>query len=438
MPLIRSPMKTTTSPLLCATDFSPRAADAALVAARLAVALQRPLRLVHAVAAISADALAPAQRRLQREALRLRETGATVEPLLLREFPAGDAVVRRLGLQPPALVVLSAAGKTTLDRWRFGSVSEQVAQASPVPTLVVRRAAPLELWLAGAQPLRVAVALDLVASSDAVLRWVHELRRAGPCTVIACHCNPWREEGPARTPANPPAEQARLERAVRKKVRDQLGDDDDFRVVVRPDWGEPATVLLELAYQEKADLIVVGSHQRHGVSRLLHGSLSRALLREAKTNVACVPVTAEFDPRDAHVPEYRRVLVATDFSELGNAAIPHACAVCSIGGLVRIVHVVPPPRRRGAKAGGRAELEKALRRLVPAEMGARGQPPEVAVLEDPEPAAALCAEAERFGADLVCLSSHGMSASRDVFGSVAEAVLKKIRRPLLVVRRPDE
>ncbi|MEI6466325.1 MAG: hypothetical protein WCQ89_16480, partial [Verrucomicrobiota bacterium] len=72
-------MKTTPSPLLCATDFTPGAAAAALVAARLAVALQRPLRLVHAAAAISADVLAPAQRRLQREALRLREAGAAVE-----------------------------------------------------------------------------------------------------------------------------------------------------------------------------------------------------------------------------------------------------------------------------------------------------------------------------------------------------------------------
>ena len=431
-------MKTNPSPLLCATDFTPRAADAALVAARLAAALQRPLRLVHAAAAISADALAPAQRRLQREALRLRETGVPVEPVLLREFPAGDAVMRNLTARPPALVVLSAAQKTTLDRWRFGSVSEQVAQASPVPTLVVHRATPFELWLCGVQPLRVVVALDLLAGSDAVLRWVLELRRAGPCAIIACHCNP-RPPGEGRpTPANPPAEQARLERALRKQVRDQLGDEENFRVVVRPDWGDPAAILLELAYQEKADLIVVGSHQRHGVSRLLHGSLSRAVLRGAKTNVACVPVTAEFDPRDAHVPEYRRVLVATDFSELGNAAIPHACAACCIGGLVRLVHVVPPPRRRGAAAGGREETERALRRLIPAEMGARGQPPEVAVLEDPDPAAALCAEAERFGADLVCLSSHGLSASRDVFGSVAEAVLKKVRRPLLVVRRPDE
>jgi nucleotide-binding universal stress UspA family protein len=332
-----------------------------------------------------------------------------------------------------------------MDRWTFGSVSEQVAQAAPVPTLVVHRAAPLERWIARVAPLRIVVSLDLFATSDAVLRWVRELRAVGKCEVIACHCNAWEPHGEGRgldprtvVPVNPPREQARLERELKKKVRDQLGDEEPFRVIVRPDWGVAATALLDVAYREKADLVVIGSHQRKGLSRLLHGSLSRAVLREAQTNVACVPIVAEFSPRHAHVPEFRRVLVATDFSELGNAAIPYACAACGIGGLVRIVHVVPPPRRRSAGGEGRAALEERLQGLVPAEMGARGQPPEVAVIEDPDPAAAICTEADRFGADLVCLASHGMSASRDVFGSVAEAVLKRIRRPFLVVRRPDE
>jgi nucleotide-binding universal stress UspA family protein len=60
------------------------------------------------------------------------------------------------------------------------------------------------------------------------------------------------------------------------------------------------------------------------------------------------------------------------------------------------------------------------------------------VLEARDVAQAICGEADRFGADLVCLSSHGLGASRALHGSVTKAVLKKIRRPLLVIRRPDE
>jgi nucleotide-binding universal stress UspA family protein len=76
--------------------------------------------------------------------------------------------------------------------------------------------------------------------------------------------------------------------------------------------------------------------------------------------------------------------------------------------------------------------------LVPNEMAARAQPTEVEVLEDRDVAGALCAEAERFGADLVCLASHGLGGSRALHGSVAKSMLKAIRRPLLVIRRPDE
>jgi nucleotide-binding universal stress UspA family protein len=36
------------------------------------------------------------------------------------------------------------------------------------------------------------------------------------------------------------------------------------------------------------------------------------------------------------------------------------------------------------------------------------------------------------------MASHGLGASRALHGSVTKAVLKKIRRPLLVIRRPEE
>ena len=74
--------------------------------------------------------------------------------------------------------------------------------------------------------------------------------------------------------------------------------------------------------------------------------------------------------------------------------------------------------------------------LVPDETGTRCQPPEVQLLVDDDVAKAICSEADRFGADVVCMASHGLGASRALHGSVTKAVLKRIRRPLLVIRRP--
>lgn len=429
--------------LVCATDLSARSGRAADVAAALAMRLRGSLTLVHAAAATGrGTGLVPVQGRLLAEADRLRTGGLAVNPVLLRGFPAGETVLGFLRRDPPSLVVVASARKGPLDRWAFGSVAEQIAQSAAGPTLVVRDAAPVERWAADGKPLSVFVAVDLFSSSDGVLKWVRTLRRAGPCAVTVCHVNvvaPPPGSATGGPLSNPPRLQARLEREVRRKARDVLGDDDALRVLVRPARFRPGAAVIALAREAAAELVVIGTHQRRGLSRLFHASLSRAVLHEAETNVACIPLAAEFDPRDAHLPEYRRVLVATDFSELGNAAVPHACGACAIGGLVRVVHVIPAPETGGAAASRRREqVRERLAGLVPAEMGARGQPPELGVLEHDDPAVALCAEADRFGADLVCLASHGLGGSRAVFGSVTQRVLKGLRRPVLVVRRPDE
>jgi len=428
--------------LVCATDLSDRAGRAADAALVLAARLRGEMTLVHSAQPGHGTGLVPAQRRLLMESERLHAGGVVVNAVLLRGFPAGDTVLDFLRKDPPSLVVVASEVKGPLDRWAFGSVAEQIAQAASVPTLVIRDAGPFERWREKGPALRVFVAVDLLAPSDGVLKWVRTLRRAGPCALTVCHVNevsPPPGSGAGADLVNPPRLQARLEREVRKKVRDVLGEEDEVRVIVQPARFRPGAMIVTLAREAGADVIVIGTHQRHGLSRLFHASLSRTVLHEAETNVACVPLVAEFDARDAHLPEYRRVLVATDFSQLGNAAVPHACGACAIGGLVRLIHVVPLAEAgRPGAARKREELRASLVALVPAEMGARGQPPEVEVIEHPDPALAIAAEADRFGADLVCLASHGLGGSKAVFGSVTQRVLKVLRRPVLVVRRPDE
>ena len=86
-----------------------------------------------------------------------------------------------------------------------------------------------------------------------------------------------------------------------------------------------------------------------------------------------------------------------------------------------------------------AASEAKLRSLAPHEPEARGITTEVEVTESRETAEAICAAAERFGADIICIGSHtrpGFTAK--VLGSVALAVLQNSRRPVLVVWPPAE
>lgn len=209
---------------------------------------------------------------------------------------------------------------------------------------------------------------------------------------------------------------------------------------MRPYFGEPAPCIVGIAGELKAQVVVVGTHQRNVLDGLEHISVSCELLHPWAMNVVCMQANAQFDAREAHIPTIKRVLVATDLSAPGNAAIPFACAACGLGRLVKIIHVAPPrrPANVAPGGGGAGDLGAQVRALVPNEARERWLPPEVEVLESGDVSAAICAEAKRFGADLVCVASHGVSHSRALHGSVTKAVLKKIRRPLLVILRPEE
>ena len=80
-------------------------------------------------------------------------------------------------------------------------------------------------------------------------------------------------------------------RSFRQRVRAALGA-TGVRVHIEKGWGRSDAHLIEMAREERADLIVVGTHQRHGLGRIGHLSVSRGVLHHAPMCVACVPVSA--------------------------------------------------------------------------------------------------------------------------------------------------
>lgn len=427
-------MKTPPPTIVCAHNFSSRSHGAAVAASRFALRWEGMLRLVHVTAASSQKLLAEARVRLEHEASSLRTGGITVETALLEGSRLAPTLIDYLRREPPALVVVSATMKGPLDRWALGSFSESIAEESPVPTLVVHDASPFESWEWTKSRLRVLAALDLHQDSVGTLHWIHTLGRGGPYEVIPCHID-WHPIPPHLAPTAAEERQHMLERDLRKQVRDHLGC-DVAQVAVIPSTTETAAALVDAAQRFKADLIVMGAHQRHGLNRLFHGSVTRALLHRASTNVVCVPSAAVFDPREAPVPEFRRVLVATDFSPAANAAVPFACAACGNQGVVKLIHVTHPPGLFH-RSGPAPDLRHRLEELLPKESAWRCQRSEVEVLEGSDTAAVICHEADKFGADLVCLAAHGRRGTHGTDGTVVRAVLRDLHRPVLVVSQPD-
>jgi len=232
-----------------------------------------------------------------------------------------------------------------------------------------------------------------------------------------------------------------LKRDLQEKCEEVLGK-AKLRFRVTAGLGRPDPQLIEIAADEKADVIVVGTNQRRGLARL--GSVSRAVLNHAPLNVACIPIAAAEKTDRGSISRFKRVLVTTDFSKLGNRAIPFAYSTLRRGGQVCILHVAKPTGRSGAQACEPKHSERndrlsaQLQALIPAETEARGINSRVEVAEHSDVATAICQAAERWGADLICIGSHGRSGlSKAILGSVAQDVMARSQRPVLVIRPPE-
>lgn len=68
------------------------------------------------------------------------------------------------------------------------------------------------------------------------------------------------------------------------QLGDQLGIDASRRWMT---WGVPEQEIVQMAEQEQVDLIIVGSHGRHGLALLL-GSTANSVLHHAKCDVLAV------------------------------------------------------------------------------------------------------------------------------------------------------
>ena len=440
-------------PVICGTDFSPVAVEATDVAAAIARQRQTKLLLVH-VGELSGlvevdpslfeSALALKRTDLEREAARLRELGTEVEIKLLSGSVFDELVA--IGTSSGGwLMVVGAVGHGLARRLLVGSVAERAAETSTIPTLVVRPGGRVTSWLRGKHPLKILVGYDCSPASDAALSWVNEIRQVGPCETNVLQLD-WPPDeaqrlgyhGPMPLTENPALVQNFLERDLAEHVALRLSP-ENVTVTVAPGWGHPAGHLLEMVHRAQADLIVLGTHHRHGWSRLRFGSVSRNVLHHAPISVAVVPPPDERPPRA--MPKLERVLVATDFSELANSAVPYGGAIVRPGGTLKIIHVMEPasatPKNQPRPDKDNPKLRMQLRALVPPDAHNRFRI-EPEIVESRDAAVAIRQAAERFNADMICIGSHGRSGlAKTLLGSVAQAVMAASSRPVLVVREAD-
>lgn len=443
--------------IICGTDFTPAASHAADVAAAISRKSGMPLELVHAQPLLTCY---PMKDALKSEADRLRGQKTDVRECVMEGKGIADEELVGLAKKKPCeLIVVSSHGNRAPKRWLLGSTSERTAERAGAPTLVVRSSDPFLQWTHGKRPLHVFVAFNQTRTSETALRWAKELQAIGPCEITVGYTYFLPEQrahlgfiGVTPLGGEPPELQAILERNVGESAARILGA-SGFRTMVRPFWSHPENMLADMAEKSAADLLVVGSHQYHGFERVWSSSISRGLLHRAKMNVAVVPL-ATFRSKPAPAPPaIKKVLVTTDFSDLANQSIPHAYSLLGGGGQVQLLHVMDPrelpngeylqgsknPHFEALHSKQRKACQQKLDKCVPAGAEKKGIRTIREVVEHDDPATGIVEAAERFGADAICIGTHGNTGLvSTVLGSTSMALLHLSRKPVYLIRSQEE
>ena len=429
--------------IVSGTDFSENAAQATMAAAAIAKRLNVPLKLVHVVDELGAEVTMasdqsgiydPLRRRLQDQAV---ETAGRfqidVEPIVAPGF-IYEKLIEIAEAHQARLIVVSALGEKKQHRWLLGSVAERVAQASHIPVLIVRDSASIQAWASGDRTLRTMVGVEIGSTSKAALRWAAELHAIGRCDLLVTHVAwPFGEHFRLGIPSPVPLDYMRpeLHELLMRDLRAWAGDvtgDGGTTFTVNPGVGRVDTHLALLAAEAKADLLVVGTHQRAGSARLWQGSVSRGVLHHSTCNVACVPRGQPVEDEEV-IAAFRRVLIPTDFSRLANRAIPVGYGMVAPGGIVHLLHVVT--RKPGEDD---LDVTERLRTLIPRGAAAKGVVTETEVLKEENAWTGIWHAAGRLGVDAICMATHGRSGMpRAVLGSQAQEVMQHARQPVILV-----
>ena len=218
--------------------------------------------------------------------------------------------------------------------------------------------------------------------------------------------------------------------------------------------GDVVSGIVARARDVGADLIVMTSHGRTGLSRSWLGSVADGVIRAAGIPVLMLRPSRTTTPVPVLAKPFRSVMVPLDGSATSRRALHAASALAQASGarmmLLRVVQPIPlitaetpkallstlgadPARTDRTVDEARKELADITKSLMA--QGVVSASAEVVVAE--RVAQAIIDYARSHGAHLIAMATHGRGASRLLIGSVADKVLRSSGTAMLLLRATD-
>jgi len=273
--------------ILVCTDGSPDSEGAITAALNLAKTTGSTVYLLEVLFYLAGyelqapDTLAPpivnmelmqAQEAAVRERLEARKTeaagkGVTLEPRVRTGSSAYEGILEEVEETQPDLIIMGRHGYTGLTRLLMGSVTARVIGHSPCHVLVVPQGVPLSFK-------RLLVASDGSPFSEAAWTAALSLVKTMGSDLIGVTVASSDRDIPVATQVVRGLEAAAGEQGIALDTMIPMG---------RPEEG-----IVKAADFKNASLIIVGSHGRTGLKRLLMGSVAERVIGNAKCPVLVV------------------------------------------------------------------------------------------------------------------------------------------------------
>ena len=214
--------------------------------------------------------LAELQGKLSEEGIRVRAREQV--------GPAASVILSVAREEKATLISMATHGKSGLERLLMGSVAERVLRESPVPVLVVRPFWSYELLPRTTEklenrPIRtILVPLDGSDQARSILSHATEMAELFGARLVLLGVTGPEGRKPTKLSVEPGSYLHGIALELEGKGLKSVCD-------VRE--GRPAAAILETAKAHEADLIAMATHGRRGLARLVMGSVTEQVLREA-------------------------------------------------------------------------------------------------------------------------------------------------------------
>jgi nucleotide-binding universal stress UspA family protein len=291
------------------------------------------------------------------------------------------------------------------------------------------------------------VPLDGSRLAEAVLPTVEALAQRFDARVILMHI--LEQRPPATVHGEPHLLDAGAAAAYLERIAERLrggGASVDTHVHDAPE-GDVARSIAEHTDEYSPDLVVLCAHGRGGLRDLLFGGIAQQVLQHEARPVLLIPSV-----EDNHAPPFapRRVLVPLERQHAYQDALAAAAAMARAfdAELNLVVVAATMKTLRGERAATGVLLPSTMRAIlemdtreaqdfltrIAAECQDRGLKVTTGVPRG-QVVPAVLDHAEKIGADLIVMASHGRAGLNALLsGSAASRITARVRCPLLLVR----